>query len=143
MCHKGWSHLTRLDLIVEIRPDHNLILILYRRTYHLPAQSSLSPTKKLVLPSAICHGTCHGQRQTQTDNQSVDTSYKLVDALVASIRRRHIVGSRNAAIATATLIKNIVRHVKYSTVEELISIIKAIGKRLMDANPRGKSSVAS
>jgi len=76
-----------------------------------------------------------------TTNQSVDTSYKLVDALVASIRRRHIVGSRNAAIATATLIKNIVRHVKYSTVEELISIIKAIGKRLMDANPRGTHQI--
>jgi hypothetical protein len=71
------------------------------------------------------------------NDQSVDQSFKLVDALVTSIRRRHIVGSRNAAIATATLIKNIVRHVKYSTVEELINIIKAIGKRLMDANPRG------
>jgi translation initiation factor eIF-2B subunit beta len=58
---------------------------------------------------------------------------------VTSIRRRQIVGSLNAAIATATLIKNIVRHVKYSTVEELINIIKAIGRRLMDANPRGTS----
>ena len=126
MCHKGWSRLTRLDLIVEIRPDNNLILILDRLTYHPPTQSSLAPTRKLVLPSPIHHGTRTVQGQTQTNNQSVDTSYKLVDALVTSIRRRHIVGSRNAAIATATLIKNIVRHVKYSTVEELISIIKAI-----------------
>lgn len=68
-----------------------------------------------------------------------ESNAKVVDALVTSIRRRQIIGSLNVALATAALIQNVARTVKYSTVEELISVIKAIGRRLIDANPRGMS----
>ena len=42
-------------------------------------------------------------------------------------------------MATGALIQSVVRTVRYNTVEELIAIIKSIGRRLSIANPRGKS----
>lgn len=76
----------------------------------------------------------------RADIQSLtESNAKVVDALVTSIRRRQIIGSLNVALATGALIQNIVRTVKYSAVDELIGVIKAIGRRLIDANPRGMS----
>ncbi|KAL7423889.1 GCD complex subunit gcd7 [Cryptotrichosporon argae] len=69
-----------------------------------------------------------------------DPAAKLVEALATRLRRRQIVGSRNVALATAVLIQNIVRGVKYSTVDELLLIIRAIGRRLVDANPKELAS---
>jgi translation initiation factor eIF-2B subunit beta len=78
----------------------------------------------------------------RADIQSLtESNAKVVDALVTSIRRRQIIGSLNVALATGALIQNIVRTVRYNTVDELITVIKAIGRRLMDANPRGMSSL--
>lgn len=78
----------------------------------------------------------------RADIQSLtESNAKVVDALVTSIRRRQIIGSLNVALATGALIQNIVRTVRYNTVDELISVIKAIGRRLMDANPRGMFSL--
>lgn len=36
------------------------------------------------------------------------------------------------------LIHNIVRQGKYNTIDELLSYIKNIGKRLVEANPKGE-----
>ncbi|TXT13005.1 hypothetical protein VHUM_01406 [Vanrija humicola] len=70
-----------------------------------------------------------------TDAQP-EASSKLVDALVVRLRRRQIVGSRNVALATAALVQNIVRSVKYTTIDELLSIIRDVGRRLVEANPK-------
>lgn len=53
---------------------------------------------------------------------------------------RQIVGSRNVALATAALVQNIVRSVKFSTIDELLALIKAVGRRLVEANPKGEYS---
>lgn len=82
---------------------------------------------------------CLCQKSQANITQSLtDSSSKLVDALVTSVQRRQIVGSLNVALATGALIQNVVRTVRYSTVEELIAIIKSIGRRLVNANPRGE-----
>ncbi|KAL1412584.1 GCD complex subunit gcd7 [Vanrija albida] len=65
-----------------------------------------------------------------------EASNKLVDALVVRLRRRQIVGSRNVALATIALIQNIVRSVKYNTIDELLAIIRDVGRRLVEANPK-------
>lgn len=49
-------------------------------------------------------------------------------------------GSRNVALATAALIQNVVRSVKYTTIDELLAVIRSIGKRLIDANPKELAS---
>lgn len=53
---------------------------------------------------------------------------------------RQIVGSRNVALATAALIQNVVRSVKYTTIDELLAVIRSIGKRLIEANPKELAS---
>ncbi|ORY34594.1 hypothetical protein BCR39DRAFT_513544 [Naematelia encephala] len=65
-----------------------------------------------------------------------DPNAKLTEALITSLRRREIVGSRNVALATAAVVQNIVRSVKFTTIEELIGLIKGVGRRLVDANPK-------
>lgn len=82
--------------------------------------------------------TPHPNHQTDDDQSLSESSAKLVDALVISVQRRQIVGSLNVALATGVLIQNVVRSIKYNSVEELIAAIKAIGRRLSRANPRGK-----
>ncbi|KAK4689889.1 translation initiation factor eIF-2B subunit beta, partial [Tremellales sp. Uapishka_1] len=60
-----------------------------------------------------------------------------IEKLIARLRLvRQIVGSRNVALATAALVRDIVRSVKYSTIDELLGFIQALGKRLVEANPK-------
>ncbi|WVQ84436.1 hypothetical protein IAT38_006588 [Cryptococcus sp. DSM 104549] len=65
-----------------------------------------------------------------------DPNVRLTEALCTSLRRRQIVGSLNVALATAALIQNIVRSARYSTIDELLSLIKTVGRKLIDANPK-------
>ncbi|WWC73822.1 uncharacterized protein I206_107794 [Kwoniella pini CBS 10737] len=71
-----------------------------------------------------------------TSLKSNDPNARLTEALCTSLRRRQIVGSLNVALATAALIQNIVRSARYSTIDELLGLIKSVGKRLIDANPK-------
>ena len=50
---------------------------------------------------------------------------------------RQIVGSLNVALATAALIQSIVRSARYNTIDELLALIKAVGRKLTEANPKG------
>ncbi|WWC92671.1 uncharacterized protein L201_007630 [Kwoniella dendrophila CBS 6074] len=68
--------------------------------------------------------------------KSNDPNARLTEALCTSLRRRQIVGSLNVALATAALIQNIVRSARYSTIDELLALIKSVGRRLIDANPK-------
>ncbi|GMK56545.1 hypothetical protein CspeluHIS016_0303850 [Cutaneotrichosporon spelunceum] len=65
---------------------------------------------------------------------------RLVEALVVRLRRRQIVGSRNVALATAALMQNVVRSMRFNTIEELIDAIRSIGKQLNNANPKEPAS---
>lgn len=40
------------------------------------------------------------------------------------------------ALATAALIQNIVRSARYNTIDELLALIKAVGRKLTEANPK-------
>ncbi|WVR07952.1 hypothetical protein IAU60_004995 [Kwoniella sp. DSM 27419] len=65
-----------------------------------------------------------------------DPNARLTEALCTSLRRRQIVGSLNVALATAALVQNIVRSARYATIDELLLLIKSVGRRLIDANPK-------
>nr|XP_018260123.1 translation initiation factor eIF-2B subunit beta [Kwoniella dejecticola CBS 10117]OBR82281.1 translation initiation factor eIF-2B subunit beta [Kwoniella dejecticola CBS 10117] len=68
--------------------------------------------------------------------KSNDPNARLTEALCTSLRRRQIVGSLNVALATAALVQNIVRSARYSTIDELLTLIKSVGRKLIDANPK-------
>ncbi|KAI9638758.1 uncharacterized protein MKK02DRAFT_21665, partial [Dioszegia hungarica] len=69
-----------------------------------------------------------------------DPTYKLVEQLVTSLRRRQTVGSLNVALATAVLIHTVVRSSKYANFEYLIGLIKLVGRQLAEANPKELAS---
>ncbi|ORX37593.1 putative eukaryotic translation initiation factor 2B subunit 2 [Kockovaella imperatae] len=64
----------------------------------------------------------------------------LVEKVCTRLRRRQIVGSHNIALETAQLIYAIVRVVKFSTLDELLALLKLIGRRLNEANPKELAS---
>ncbi|KAG9055018.1 GCD complex subunit gcd7 [Serendipita sp. 407] len=59
-----------------------------------------------------------------------------LDALTSKLRRRQLVGARESALETTLLMKYIVSHAKFNTIHELIAIIKAAGRRLVEAQPK-------
>lgn len=48
-------------------------------------------------------------------------------------------GSRNVALATARLISLIVQTARFTTFDELVAIIKGVGRKLAEANSIGQS----
>ncbi|KAG8835362.1 GCD complex subunit gcd7 [Serendipita sp. 399] len=61
-----------------------------------------------------------------------------LDALTSKLRRRQLVGARESALETTLLMKYIVTHAKFNTIHDLIAIIKAAGRRLVEAQPKGE-----
>ncbi|CAG7846243.1 Probable translation initiation factor eIF-2B subunit beta AltName: Full=eIF-2B GDP-GTP exchange factor subunit beta [Serendipita indica DSM 11827] len=59
-----------------------------------------------------------------------------VETLTSKLRRRQLAGAQESAIETTLLIKYIVAHAKFATIHELIAIIKAAGRRLVEAQPK-------
>ena len=51
--------------------------------------------------------------------------------------RRQLAGAQESAIETTLLIKYIVSHARFATIHELIAVIKAAGRRLVEAQPKG------
>lgn len=52
--------------------------------------------------------------------------------------KRQVVGSRNIALATAQLCHTVVRSAKFTTIDELLALVKAVGRKLVEANPKGE-----
>jgi translation initiation factor eIF-2B subunit beta len=51
-----------------------------------------------------------------------------------------IIGSRNVALATATLVQNVVKTAKFATINDLIRILRSVAEQLHIANPKELSS---
>ncbi|KAJ9090932.1 hypothetical protein QFC19_009358 [Naganishia cerealis] len=65
--------------------------------------------------------------------QSINQS---IDQLVLRLQRREISSSRHAALETAQLLYRFVGAAKFASIEQLIGMIKAVGSRLIAANPK-------
>ncbi|KAL5533272.1 GCD7 [Sanghuangporus sanghuang] len=63
-------------------------------------------------------------------------SQRQVEHLVWRLRRRQLVGSRETALETLRVIRQVILRSKFSTIEELIARIKSIGHRLVEAQPK-------
>ncbi|KAK9321497.1 hypothetical protein V1517DRAFT_326288 [Lipomyces orientalis] len=59
-----------------------------------------------------------------------------IESFVAQIKRRQIQGSYNVALATAQLLLRVVSATRWTHIDQLITQIKMLGKRLQSAQPR-------
>ena len=54
---------------------------------------------------------------------------------------RQVVGSREAALETLRLLRKVVSKARFSNIEQLINLIRSVGKRLVEAQPKGMPSI--
>ena len=52
---------------------------------------------------------------------------------------RQIVGSRQAALETVLVLRQVVSKARFSNIQQLIAIIREAGRRLVEAQPKGTS----
>ena len=65
-----------------------------------------------------------------------------ISAADFTTRIRQIVGSRKAALETLLVLRQVVSKARFSNIEQLVEIIRSAGKRLVDAQPKGKFPIA-
>ncbi|CAL1705286.1 unnamed protein product [Somion occarium] len=66
-------------------------------------------------------------------------SQRAVETLVSKLRRRQVVGSREAALETVLVLRQVVSKARFSNIDQLISLIRSVGKRLVEAQPKEHS----
>ncbi|EIN07194.1 nagb/rpia/CoA transferase-like protein [Punctularia strigosozonata HHB-11173 SS5] len=59
-----------------------------------------------------------------------------VDNLVSKLRRRQVVGSRETALETVLVLRQVVSKARFSNFEQLIDLIRAVGRKLVEAQPK-------
>lgn len=59
-----------------------------------------------------------------------------VDILASRLRRRQVVGSRVSAIETILVLRQVLSKARFNSFDQLIAIIRAVGKRLLEAQPK-------
>ncbi|GJE96453.1 eukaryotic translation initiation factor 2B beta subunit [Phanerochaete sordida] len=66
-------------------------------------------------------------------------NHRAVDAYIAKLRRRQVVGSREAALETLRVLRQVVSKARFSNIEQLTGIIRGVGGRLVEAQPKEHS----
>ena len=54
-----------------------------------------------------------------------------------SCHLRQVVGSREAALETVLVLRQVVSKARFSNIDQLVSLIRSVGKRLVEAQPKG------
>ncbi|KAG8934596.1 GCD complex subunit gcd7 [Tulasnella sp. 418] len=65
-----------------------------------------------------------------------------IESLVAKLRRRQVAGAHQTASETVLVLRSVISSAKFSSLEQLVSIIKSVGRVLVDAQPKGESVYA-
>ncbi|KAF8920673.1 hypothetical protein CPB85DRAFT_1272433 [Mucidula mucida] len=64
---------------------------------------------------------------------------RIVENLASRLRRRQVVGSRASAIETLLVIRQVVAKARFTNFEQLVDIIRAVGRKLVEAQPKEHS----
>jgi translation initiation factor eIF-2B subunit beta len=64
---------------------------------------------------------------------------RAIEVLASKLRRRQVVGSRPAALETLLLLRQVVSKARFSNIEQLVDIIRSVGRRLVQAQPKEHS----
>jgi translation initiation factor eIF-2B subunit beta len=62
---------------------------------------------------------------------------RFVEILVTKLRRRQIVGSRQAALETVLVLRQVISKARFSNFDQLVEMIRSVGRRLVEAQPKG------
>jgi len=68
-----------------------------------------------------------------------NVSQRFVETLASKLRRRQVVGSRQAALETVLVVRQVVSKARFSSFEQLVEIIRSVGRRLVEAQPKEHS----
>ncbi|KAG6837272.1 bifunctional tryptophan synthase trp1 [Arthromyces matolae] len=66
-------------------------------------------------------------------------SQRSVENLASRLRRRQVIGSRAAALETLLVLRQVVSKARFSNMEQLVEIIRSVGRRLVNAQPKEHS----
>ncbi|KAF9817847.1 hypothetical protein IEO21_03189 [Rhodonia placenta] len=67
---------------------------------------------------------------------SASPANRAVEVLAAKLRRRQVVGSREAALETVLVLRQVVARARFSNIDQLVSLLRDVGKRLAEAQPK-------
>lgn len=70
-----------------------------------------------------------------TDPLSV-ASQRIVETLASRLRRRQVVGSRETALETVLVLRQVISKVRFSNIDQLVEIIRSVGRKLVEAQPK-------
>ncbi|KAG2158497.1 uncharacterized protein EDB93DRAFT_1296967 [Suillus bovinus] len=70
-----------------------------------------------------------------TDTSSV-ANQRVVDTLAARLRRRQVVGSRETALETVLVLRQVISKARFSNIDQLVEIIRSVGRKLVEAQPK-------
>jgi len=73
------------------------------------------------------------------EGRHIAQQHRSVEILAAKLRRRQIVGSRIAALETLLVLRQVVSRARFSNFEQLVTIIRGVGRRLVEAQPKEHS----
>ncbi|CAE6488759.1 unnamed protein product [Rhizoctonia solani] len=59
-----------------------------------------------------------------------------VESLTARLRRRQITGAHDTAVETVLLLRQVVSTARFSSIEQLLSMLRSVGTRLVAAQPK-------
>ncbi|KZV65917.1 nagb/rpia/CoA transferase-like protein [Peniophora sp. CONT] len=66
-------------------------------------------------------------------------SQRVVEALAARLRRRQVVGSRQAALETVVVLRQVIAKARFQNIQQLVGIIRNVGRTLVQAQPKEHS----
>ncbi|KAH9950258.1 eukaryotic translation initiation factor 2B beta subunit [Amylocystis lapponica] len=61
---------------------------------------------------------------------------RAVETLASKLRRRQVVGSREAALETVLVLRQVVSRARFSNIDQLVALIRDVGRRLAEAQPK-------
>ncbi|KAG1877727.1 hypothetical protein DFJ58DRAFT_851096 [Suillus subalutaceus] len=70
-----------------------------------------------------------------TDPSSI-ANQRVVDTLASRLRRRQVVGSRETALETVLVLRQVISKVRFSNIDQLVEIIRSVGRKLVEAQPK-------
>jgi translation initiation factor eIF-2B subunit beta len=53
------------------------------------------------------------------------------------LNHRQVIGSREAALETVLLLRQVVSKARFSNIDQLVEIIQSVGRILVEAQPKG------
>ena len=65
-----------------------------------------------------------------------------MNSFTVAFLARQVVGSREAALETVLFLRQVVAKARFTNIDQLVSLLREVGKRLAKAQPKGAFDVA-